>query len=107
MNTFRLNGNTIVAKKFDFNLVCDLEDMGVSIQNAGTKPMAMVRAYIAICLGSTIEKAGAEMEEHLVNGGDFEEVMDVMNKEMEASDFFRALGSKQTKKTPKAQTSKK
>lgn len=108
MNTFTLNGNTVVAKKFDFNLVCDLEDLGVSIQEAGKKPMAMVRAYLAICLGTDIEGAGKEMEAHLVNGGDFEAVMETMSKEMESSDFFRKLSEPKAvqKKTSKTQASK-
>lgn len=88
MNTFTLNGNVVVAKKFDFNLVCDLEDMGVSLQESGKKPMAMIRAYIALCLGSTVELAGKELEEHLANGGSFEDLYETMSKEMENSDFF-------------------
>lgn len=108
MNTFTLNGNVVVAKKFDFNLVCDLEDMGVSLQESGKKPMAMIRAYIALCLGSTVELAGKELEEHLANGGSFEALYETMSKEMENSDFFRNLNQPKTtqKKTAKAQTSK-
>lgn len=106
MNTFNLNGSTVVAKRFDFNMLCDLEDLGVSIQDAQKKPMAMVRAYIAICLGAGLDYAGHQMEEHLVNGGTFEDIMSVMSKEMENSDFFRNLNQPKTvtKKATKAQT---
>ena len=31
MKRFKINGKEYVAKSFDFNLICDLEDMGVSI----------------------------------------------------------------------------
>lgn len=105
-STFTLNGNTIVAKRFDFNLVCDMEDMGVSIQKAQEKPMAMVRAYIACCLNADTETAGKQMEEHIIAGGSFDDVMAVMAKEMESSDFFRHLSQPQTvqKKAPKGQT---
>lgn len=106
VNTFDLNGVTVVAKRFDFNMICDLEDLGVSIQEAQKKPMAMVRAYIAICLGCSIDQAGQEMEKHLIAGGSFEDVMSVMAKEMETSDFFRNLNQPKTtaKKATKAQT---
>lgn len=106
VNKFELNGVTVVAKKFDFNMICDLEDMGVSLQEAQSKPMNMVRAYIAICLGCSIDQAGQEMETHLIGGGSFEDVMSVMAKEMETSDFFRNLNQPKTatKKATKAQT---
>lgn len=108
MNVFKLNGRDVIAKKFDFNLVCDLEDMGVSLQESGRKPMAMVRAYLALCLGCTLEIAGAEMEAHLANGGNFEDIMNAMSAEMENSDFFRNLNQPKTtpKKASKAQASK-
>lgn len=105
-NTFTLNGNLVVAKKFDFNLICDLEDFGVSIQDVGKKPMPMIRAYIALCLGSSLDVAGHEIEQHIIGGGSFDEVMNAMSKEMENSDFFRNLNQPKTvtKKATKAQT---
>lgn len=48
MNTFTVNGTEYKAKPFDFNLVCDLEDMGISLEEAGRKPMSMVRAYFGM-----------------------------------------------------------
>ena len=44
MKTFKVNEKEYVAKPFDFNLICDLEDMGISLQDAGRKPMGMIRA---------------------------------------------------------------
>lgn len=106
-NTFALNNNTIVAKKFDFNLICDLEDLGVSLQDIGKKPMAMVRAYVALCLGSDLEAAGKEMEAHMAGGNTFENIMEVMSKEIADSDFFRNLNNQPktvAKKNTKAQS---
>lgn len=106
MNTFTLNGNTIVAKKFSFNLLCDLDRFGVSIDDAGKHPLPFVRAYIALCMDADEETAGQELEAHLSNGNDLGDILDVMNKELEASDFFRAM-SKQTgtpTETPKRTT---
>lgn len=106
MNTFVLNGNTIPAKRFDFNLLCDLDDLGVSIQDAGKKPMSFVRAYIALCANVTLESAGEMIQEHMAEH-DLEEVFSVINKEMDSSDFFRNQKQKTTpKKTTKAQTIK-
>jgi hypothetical protein len=91
MNRFTVNEKTYTAKEFDFNLVCDLEDMGVSMDKAKEKPLSMVRAYFALCTGRGKEYAGKEMQEHLVNGGSFDDISEVMGKEMENSDFFRSL----------------
>lgn len=91
MNIFTVNGTEYKAKPFDFNLVCDLEDMGISLEEMGNKRMSMVRAYFAICAGKGNEFAGKELNIHFVGGGKFEDIVNAMNKEMEASDFFQAL----------------
>lgn len=91
MNTFTVNGTEYKAKPFDFNLVCDLEDMGVSLDEAGRKPMSMVRAYFGLCVGKGKEYAGKELEAHIIGGGKFDDIMVAMSDEMEKSDFFRNL----------------
>lgn len=91
MNTFTVNGTEYKAKPFDFNLVCDLEDMGVSLEEMGKKKMSMVRAYFGLCAGKGSEFAGKELNAHFVSGGKFEDIIEAMNKEMEISDFFQAL----------------
>lgn len=91
MNTFTVNGTEYKAKPFDFNLVCDLEDMGISLEEAGRKPMSMVRAYFGLCVGKGKEYAGKELEAHIIGGGKFDDIMTAMSDEMEKSDFFRNL----------------
>lgn len=91
MNTFIVNGTEYKAKPFDFNLVCDLEDMGISLEEIGKKRMSAVRAYFAICAGKGKDFAGKELNAHYVNGGKFDNIAEAFNKEMESSDFFQAL----------------
>lgn len=90
-NTFTINGKKYKAAPFDFNLACDLEDMGISLRGMCKKPMAAVRAYFAACTGADIEYAGKELEQHIIAGGSLEIVIEAMNAEMEKSDFFRSL----------------
>ena len=107
MNTFTLNGNTIIAKKFDFNLLCDLDDYGISIQDAGKKPMSLVRAYVALCANCDLATAGNMIQEHMTKDS-LDSVYDAMAKELEESDFFRNLQQPTApKKTTKAQAIKK
>ena len=91
MKAFTVNGKEYKAKAFDFNMMCDFEDMGISIEDMGKKPMAVVRAYFALCSGRGKDFAGKEMESHLINGGSFDDVVSAMSEEMEKSDFFRTL----------------
>ena len=107
MKTFTINGKEYKAKAFDFNLVCDLEDMGIALAEAGKEPMSMVRAYFGICAGKDRDFAGKEMEQHLINGGDFEEVMNAMSEEMEKSDFFRSLAKTEKTENGKNQSKAK
>ena len=91
MKTFEINKKKYSAKAFTFNMVCELEEMGISLQDASKKPMRTARAYFAICSGLDDETAGQEMEQHIINGGTFDEIIKIMADEMENSDFFRSL----------------
>ncbi len=103
MNTFTVNGKEYKAKPFDFNLVCDLEDMGISLEQAANRPMSMVRAYFGLCAGKDKEFSGKEIEAHIVGGGAFDEIMNAMSDEMEKSDFFRNLGKKTETETAESE----
>lgn len=106
MNTFTVNGTEYKAKPFDFNLVCDLEDMGISLEEAGKKPMSMVRAYFGLCVGKGKEYAGKELEAHIIGGGKLDDIMTAMSNEMEKSDFFRNLGKTTETETAENKTEK-
>lgn len=91
MNKFTVNEKEYMAKPFDFNLVCDLEDMGVTMSEMGRKRFSVTRAYFAICAGLSNEAAGKELEAHAIAGGTFEAINIALNAEMEKSDFFHTL----------------
>lgn len=91
MNTFKVNGVEYKAKPFDFNLVCDLEDMGITMSNMAGRSTSLIRAYFVLCSGMSKENAGKEIEQQFIKYGDLNEISEALNKEMEASDFFRSL----------------
>ena len=105
MRTFELNGKKYNAKPFDFNMICEFEDFGLSMAALATKPTVAVRAYIAICGGIDLEAAGKEISEHIIGGGNLNEVTEALNAEMEKSDFFLAL-AKTTEESNKKGKSK-
>ncbi len=106
MRKFKLNGKEYNAKGFSFNTVCDLEDCGFPMEDMQRKPMSMVRAYLSICLNTSLESAGKEMEEHIISGGDFEEIMKVITDEMNDSDFFRNLNKREEKEVGESEEKK-
>jgi hypothetical protein len=91
MRKFTINGVEYKAKAIDFNMVCDFEDMGVPMDTIAKKSTNLVRCYFAICSGLSLEEAGKEIEKHIIAGGTMNEVSEVISKEFDESDFFRAL----------------
>ena len=90
-NRFTLNGATYTAKPFDFDLICDLEDMGIEVEKIQKMPMSLIRAYVAICANTEPKIASSWIQEHLKNGGKLDDISEAMAKEMDESDFFRSL----------------
>ena len=93
--TFTINGKLYQAREITFNTICDLEDAGVSLTEIEQKPISTVRSYFAICLGGNKEVAGQEIEKHIINGGNLDEIMTAFREELADSDFFRALTKNQ------------
>ena len=56
--------------------------------------MAAIRGFLALAIGDT-ETAGMELEAHIVNGGDFTEIVEDIAKAVQDSGFFQALSTKQ------------
>lgn len=104
MNTFTLNNVTYTTKQFDFNTLCDLEDYGIDIENINKKPMSLLRAYISLCAGITIEKVGDEIKEHVINGGNLNDIMQPIQKEINNSDFFSQRKKASTVATESTET---
>lgn len=101
MKKFTINGKEYKSKPFDFNMVCDLEDMGIEVDKMRSKQTSAIRAYFAICSEKGKEFAGKEIEQHIINGGKLEDIANVISEELEKSDFFRTLQETEKKETAK------
>lgn len=88
----KINGKE-VKLEVTFNTICQLEDMGVDITESA-KPMSMLRGFIALALNESLEDAGKEIEQYVVNGGDIKELTGVMTSALKESGFFQALAKK-------------
>lgn len=107
---FTINGRQYKAATVDFNFICDLEDMGISINQIQSKPVAVARAYFALCANVSKDVAGAELQAHMVKGESLNSLYEALNKQIEESDFFRALNTTEeqeiTEGAPKAKKTK-
>ena len=101
-----INGKTYKDADLTFNAVCQMEAMGAPITNITDNVMSAVRAYAAISMKTTVEKAGAELEAHVINGGDLQGVIAAMNAKIEESGFFQAL-RKKSEETEETETKPK
>lgn len=102
MRTFIINGNTYNAKPFGFNLICDLEERGISLDSIADHPMSFMRVYLSICAKRDEDFAGEELDAHITNGGTFDDLMNVVKMEMDESGFFQALNKAEKKNTTKS-----
>lgn len=84
-------------KVIDFNAICELEDLGLSVPALKKSSMSAFRALLAWFGDITVEQAGAEIMAHLRNGGSFDDCAPLMEAFVE-SDFFRATQQSVEKK---------
>lgn len=103
MRTFEVNGKTYNAKPFDFNMICDFEDMGVALKPGGT---ATIRGYLALCGNMSLEEAGKEISEHFIANENLDSINEAMGAEMGDSDFFQKLVKGVVKKIKEEKTEK-
>ncbi len=101
-----INGKKYTAKELDFNFLCILGEQGIEISEISKKILPTMRAYVAYCMNTDMDIAGSEINNHIINGGSFEELADIFNEKAEESDFFRALQKATTEESPKKRTKK-
>lgn len=94
-----LNGKSYPRVDVDYNMLCDLEDAGISLSEISNKSMSFVRAYFASCMDTDAKTAGKEINAHIVNGGNFESLMEVIKEVIDESGFFRALKENKDEET--------
>lgn len=93
MKIFTINGKEYRAKEFDFNTICDLEDLGIDITSGKMKGMAFLRAYFSLSSGLPLSVAGKEIEKHIASGGNLEKLSEAIGNAVDESEFFRNLGT--------------
>ena len=89
----KINNKEYNIPELNFNAMCKLEEMGVNFMDMENKTLSTVRGFLALAMDGDLEMAGNELEQHLVVGGNVEDVVAEIGKAVEASGFFLALKS--------------
>lgn len=90
MKSFALNGKDYKIKKYDFNSIVRLEDLGFDLEKLyGFKSL---RAILAYHTGMSVEKTGVAIQEHVKKTGQkgLSNLYLVVST-LEQSDFFKSL----------------
>lgn len=93
---FKINGKEYNGAKFDYNAYCSLSEMGIPVDKLLTDPFVGVRGYLALSGNMSVQEAGNELEQHIINDGDLSDISKVFADEIKASGFFQKLLSKMT-----------
>lgn len=88
----KINGKDYNLGEITFKTMCDLESMGINVSNMMDKPMNTILAFATIAIG---DKQVAE--EHLINGGDFNSIVQSIQEAMAESGFMKAVRADNTK----------
>ena len=96
---FEINGKEYEGAKFNYNAYCNLSEMGIPIDRLIGDPLVGVRGYLAISGGMTVEQAGDELEQHLINDGDLSGISKVFSDELNKSGFFQKMVARMTAAT--------
>lgn len=91
MKTIHINGKTYNSAEMTFNNVCKMEEMDAPVTLGAKVSFSLLRGYLALCMNTSKENAGEELEKHITSGGSIDELSEAMAEAIETSDFFRNL----------------
>lgn len=91
MKKFTINNKEYDYKNISFDIMCQLEDLGTQPGDIFAKPMNFVRSYFAILADITLANASKEIEAHMASGNTLSQLLDLINDDLEHSDFFQGI----------------
>lgn len=95
-NTVIINNKTYIVPEVSFNTVCDFEGMGINIFSAkdiAKAPLSLTRAIASWIMGVGEQTAGAEIQAHILGGGNPADIQAAFVKAMEESGFLRGMAN--------------
>lgn len=102
MATFTINGKTYTSTELEFADICRMErDFNVSFANMENKTFSAMNAFFAMSANISADEASKRLQDHVVNGGNFEDIASALGEAMQESRFFQAMQkNREAKETP-------
>ena len=91
-NYVTINGREYRIPEMDFETVCQLEENGISLLSMNEKNpkiATMIRAFVAWIMDVTPQRASAEIQEHIQNGGNIMDLLTAITTALETSGFSK------------------
>lgn len=105
MKRVEINGQSYIIPEITFEEICRLEENGVYLLSMSRKDRSvasMLRGIVAWIMNAEPEVASAEIQAHLMNGGQIDQILVAVREAMDESGFFGAARSTE-KATPQLQ----
>lgn len=92
MATFTIDGKTYTSTELEFKDICRMErDFNVSFANMENKTFSAMNAFFAMSANISADEASKRLQDHVVNGGNFEDIANALGEAMKESRFFQAM----------------
>ena len=100
MATVKINNKQYQVPELGFKHSRLFEQMGVPVRGINSPDyfFSTVTAFIAICVNCSTEQAEYLAEQHVMGGGDLQDIYLAYTKAIEASGFFKQLLANEEKK---------
>lgn len=104
MKKITIGGVEFTPTPLSFNILCDMEEAGAERSKWYKLDFNLLRAYLAACLKISAEQAGDLIEEHIVSGGDLNELRNAFRQAGDESGFFEHMRNRATAEKEPAKT---
>lgn len=86
---YKINGKEYNSKRFDFEALVKFEECGVGLKDLQkvSKPMTLIVGLVAWIADLDKDDAIKEVNEHIENGGQLQEILKILES-IKDSDFF-------------------
>ena len=91
--TITINSKEYKIPEFNFETICELEDLGINFQDISEKSFSFIRGLVAYTTKKTLKNASQEIENHIENGGKLEDFVPLYEAVTNSS-FFQNIAKK-------------
>ena len=100
--TIEINGTVYEVPELDFNAIAELSENGVDILSrkiAKKSALTVARGVAAWIMGTDVEEAGREIQDHMLEYGELPPVIEILREEVNNSVFIKKLSEKRNGQT--------